>query len=166
MLIIFHMPHCWPMYLFLGLCYLSSVQDYCWWIFGFWIFGVFLDFWMSRDQNWFLLILQSAKPSSTKKLLFDMLPVGQPWATLSTVWKFLVMNRSTSAIQEFLEHGLNEEYHNPERHQRVLGNLTGKYGSRIDLKLSTWQMFVRIWPGSLQTSVCLKAGWGQTYGRH
>ena len=85
--------------------------------------------------------------------------------SLTKVWKFMVMKKSTSAIQEFLERGSNEVYHNPERPQRLSGNLTGKYDSRTDLKLSTWQMFVRICWRSLQTSVCLKAGWGQTYGR-
>ena len=45
--------------------------------------------------------------------------------------------KSTSALQEFLESGSNEVFHNPERPQQVSGNLTGKYGSQIDLKLST-----------------------------
>ena len=45
--------------------------------------------------------------------------------------------KSTSAIQEFLESGTKEVYHNPERPQRVSGNLTEKYGSKIDLKLLT-----------------------------
>ena len=90
------------------------------------------------------------------------------WMTLGslrTVRKFVVMKKSTSAIQEFLESGSNEVYHNPEGPQQVLGNLTRKYGSRIDLKLSIWQMFIRIRRRSLQTSV-LKAGWGHTYERY
>ena len=73
-----------------------------------------------------------------------MLQVGGSWAPLTTVWKFVMIKKCTSALQEFLESGLNEVYHNPDWPQQVSGNLTGKYGSRIDLKLSTWQWFVRI----------------------
>ena len=60
-----------------------------------------------------------------------MLPVGWPWAPLTTVWKFVVLKKSTSAIQEFLKSGSNEVYHSPERPQRVSGNSSGKYSSQI-----------------------------------
>ena len=57
--------------------------------------------------------------------------------SLMTVVNFVVMRKSTLALQEFLQSGLNELYLNPERPQQVSGNSTGIYGSRIDLKLST-----------------------------
>ena len=66
-----------------------------------------------------------------------------------TVWKFVLMKKPTSAIQEFLKSGSNEVYHNPERLQQISGNLTWKYGTQIDFKLLTWWMFVRIWRCSL-----------------
>ena len=89
--------------------------------------------------------------------------LGFPWEQFeSSLW----FKKSTLAIQEFLESGANEVYHNPQRQQRVSWNLTRKYGSQLDLKLSTQQMFVRIWRLSLQTLICLKAEWGQIYGRH
>ena len=78
-----------------------------------------------------------------------ILQVGWSWAPLTTVWKFVVMKKPTSAIQEFLKSGSNEVYHNPERLQRISGNLTWKYGTQIDFKLLTWWMFVRIWRCSL-----------------
>ena len=73
-----------------------------------------------------------------------MLPVGWSWAPLTIVWKFVVMKKCTSASQEFLESSSNEDYYHPEWPPKVSWDSTGKLGPRIDLKLSTWQRFVRI----------------------
>ena len=44
------------------------------------------------------------------------------------------MKQSSLAIQEFLENCSNEVYHNPERPQQVLGNLTRKYGNMTNVR--------------------------------
>ena len=90
---------------------------------------------------------------------YVILPDGWSWAQLTTVWKVVVMKKCTLAFQEFLERSLNEGYY------KVLGNSTGKWRPWLDLKLARWQRFVRIWRPSLQTTACLKTGWGQTARR-
>ena len=56
--IIFHMPPLWPMYLFWVVCYFSFCAGQC---------SPDCRQRMSRNQNWFLLILQTAK--HTKKVI-------------------------------------------------------------------------------------------------
>ena len=73
-----------------------------------------------------------------------MLPVGWLWAPLTIVWKFVVMKKCTSASQDFLESSSNHEYYHAEWPPKVLWDSTGKLGPQIDMKLSTWQRFIRI----------------------
>ena len=65
-------------------------------------------------------------------------------AQLTIVWKLVVMKKCTSASQEFLESSLNQEYYHPDWQPKVLWGLTRKLGPQTDLKLSTWQRFIRI----------------------
>ena len=73
--IIFHMPPWEPLYLFWGLCYFSFCARW---------FST--DFWqrMSRDQDWSLLILQAAKPS-TKKKVNVVLPEQISWISTNRI---------------------------------------------------------------------------------
>ena len=48
---------------------------------------------------------------------------------------------------------------------KVLENESGKWSPRLDLKFAIWQRFVRTRQTFLQTTACLKTGWGQTTRR-
>ena len=76
-----------------------------------------------------------------------------------------MMKKCISALQEFLESSSKEGYPDPECSQEVSGNSTGKLSLRLDLKLSRWRKLFRTQRPSLQTTACLKPGWGQTTRR-
>ena len=94
-----------------------------------------------------------------------MLPVGWSWAPLAKVWKLMMMKKCTSASQELLEMSSNEQFNHPDCPQQVLWDSTGNWSPWQESKLSMWQKFVRTQQPSLQTTACLKPGWGQTTRR-
>ena len=73
-----------------------------------------------------------------------MIPVGWPWATVTIVWKFVLMKKHTLAPQEYLERSLNQEYYHTEWPQKLFVIFDKKIGPWNWFKWSTWQRFFRI----------------------